>query len=126
MVENESLCAKLHDLNVVNDSLRYENSVLVDKVKSLEDDLVVCKSDFSNISGIDYDCILSSQKPIGYKCGYVFFYKSASAPRSTHVNKGIFNLVPLSCVDDVCATAVNKGKGALVSMELCATVVHAS
>jgi hypothetical protein len=38
-----NLCVKLHDLNVVNDCLRNENSMLVNKVKSLEDNLV-CKS----------------------------------------------------------------------------------
>lgn len=42
VIEKESFYFKFHDLNVVNDSLRYENSVLVNKVKSLEDNLVVC------------------------------------------------------------------------------------
>lgn len=42
VIEKESLYFKFQDLNVVNDSSRYENSVLVNKVKSLEDNLVVC------------------------------------------------------------------------------------
>lgn len=42
-IVKKSLCVKLHDLNVVNDCLRNENSMLVNKVKSLEDNLV-CKS----------------------------------------------------------------------------------
>jgi hypothetical protein len=46
--ENESLCVKLHDVNLANDSLRYEILLLVIKVKFLEDHLVDCKSNLSN------------------------------------------------------------------------------
>jgi hypothetical protein len=36
-IEKESLVVKLHEMDVVNDSLKHENSMLIDKVKSLED-----------------------------------------------------------------------------------------
>lgn len=62
----------MQDLNVVNDSLRYKNSMLVIKVKSLENDLVVYKSDLSNSSNVNLDCILSSQKPLGNTCELEF------------------------------------------------------
>lgn len=47
------LCVKLHDLNVVNDCLRNENSMLVNKVKSLEDNLV-CKSNQKHLQKIGW------------------------------------------------------------------------
>lgn len=64
----ESLCVKLYDLNVVNNSLKNENSMPVNKVKSLEDNLVVCKFDLSNSSSAKLDCILSFQKHLENKC----------------------------------------------------------
>lgn len=64
--KNESLCAKLHDVNYVIDSLILDNSLLVDKLKH----------------------ILSSQKPFGDKCG-LGFDKNASTSKITLATREI-------------------------------------
>jgi hypothetical protein len=87
---------KLHEVDVVNDSLKHENLMLIDKVKSLED---VCNS---------FDCILGSKKMFENKCE-LDFVKIAFAPKTTLVNKGKMIFSPLPCVDDKNPPVVNKG-----------------
>jgi hypothetical protein len=85
-IEKESLCGELHDVNSIIDFLRYNNSLFVNKVKSLRDDLAVCKFDLSNSSSARLNCILSSQKLFWDKCGFGFD-KNASTLKSISANK---------------------------------------
>jgi hypothetical protein len=85
--------------------------VIVNKVKNLQDNLLVCKYDLCNSSSAKLDCILSSQKPFEDKCG-LGFDKSASALKITLVNKGKTFFVP-PCVEDV-PIVVDKGNGVFV------------
>jgi hypothetical protein len=78
--KNESLCAKLHEINYVIDSLILDNSLLVDKVECLKDELIGSKYDLPNASSAKLVHILSSQKPYGDKCG-LGFDKNASTSK---------------------------------------------
>jgi hypothetical protein len=86
---------------VANDSLKHENSMLIDKVKALED---VCNS-FDD----HFDCISGSEKMFENKCE-LDSVKIAFAPNTTLVNKGKMVFSPPPCVDDICPPVVNKGK----------------
>jgi hypothetical protein len=63
-IESKSFYAKLHDLNIVIDSLKHENFVPVDKAKCFEDDLVIVTV-LPNPANVKLDQILSFQKPYG-------------------------------------------------------------
>lgn len=92
--------------------MKNENSMPVNKVKSLEDNLVVCKFDLSNSSSAKLDCILSFQKHLENKC-WLVFDKNDSTAKSTLVNKGKIKFFPL-CVDDIFPIIDHNGKGVLV------------
>ncbi|KAE8009279.1 hypothetical protein FH972_005726 [Carpinus fangiana] len=108
-IEKESLVVKLHEVDVVNDSLKHENSMLIDKVKSLED---VCNSFDDN-----FDCILGSNKMFENKCE-LDSVKIAFALKTTLVNKGKMIFSPPPCVD-ICPPVVNKGER--IGIDSCVT-----
>jgi predicted nuclease with TOPRIM domain len=60
-LENESFNAKLYDLHAILYALKTKYCMLMDKVKSLEGELVVADSHFST-SGDKLACILNVQK----------------------------------------------------------------
>lgn len=61
-LENESFNAKLYDLHALLYSLETKYCMLMDKVKSLEGELLVADSYFSASSGYKRSCILNVQK----------------------------------------------------------------
>lgn len=63
--EKESLCKQLHDLIVVCDSIKLENSRLVDQL----DCLVASQNDVPHEFSVKLENILSFQKPYGNRCG---------------------------------------------------------
>jgi hypothetical protein len=76
-IEKGSLVVKLHEMDVVNDSLKHENSMLID-IKSLED---VC-----NFFDDNFDCILGSKNMFENKCE-LHSVKIAFALKTTLVKK---------------------------------------
>lgn len=74
------------DVNCIIDSLRLDNSLLVDTVETLEDEIIAFKYDIPNSSSVKLEHILNSQKICGDKCR-LGFDKDASTSKTTPVNK---------------------------------------
>lgn len=76
------MIAKIFELHAKIDSLKYENTVLIDKINTLETELELSKSQLQNCSSVKLDHILNSHKSFGDKCG-LGFDKCASTKNPT-------------------------------------------
>jgi hypothetical protein len=92
-VENESLDAKLLDVNFIIDFLRHKNYVLDDKFECLEEELIASKYDMPISFNAKLGHILSSQKTYSDKCG-LCFDKNASTSKTTAVKKRNISFAP--------------------------------
>jgi hypothetical protein len=111
--ENESLIVKLFDSHVLIDSFKSENCVLVEKAKSLENELGMSKSQLEKFSSDKLARLLNSQKSYGDKCGLCCNY-SASISKTIHDAKGKIKFVPSSSCEKTTLSGVDKGKGVIL------------
>lgn len=133
--ENESLLVKLSDSHALVDALKSENSMLIDFVKSLENELKDSKESLlvrlfdsyflldslkcenlllvNKVQSLEDDLVMCKSEfsnSLGDKC-MLDFDKSASVLKTTLVNKGKIAFVAPTCIDNIAPRIVDNGKG---------------